>query len=179
MPSFRSALLAAAGLAGLCAAAGATIDNAALPASVRVPPGHDLRLWSLAQGEVRWACRKQATAAGGFAWVPGTPVARLYDLYRREIGWSFEGPTWKSVDGSRVIGRSLAVAPAPAGEGQLPLQLLRAAGASGRGMMRGVSYIQRLNTRGGAAPAERCDARRAGREMAVAYEADYVFYGPR
>lgn len=54
-----------------------------------------------------------------------------------------------------------------------------AAGASGQGTMSGVSYIQRLNTRGGGAPAKACNARREGRELRVAYEADFVFYGPR
>ena len=177
---FPSRLLAAAGLAGACCAgAGAIVDNAALPAAVQVPPGLALRLWSLGRGEVHYACRRQAGAAGGYAWVPGLSAARLYDLNLREIGWSFGGPTWKSVDGSRVIGRALAVAPAPAGAGHLPLQLLRAAGASGQGTMSGVSYIQRLNTRGGGAPAQACNARREGRELRVAYEADFVFYGPR
>lgn len=175
--AFLSCLLVAAGLAGAFAGAGAVVDNAALPAAVQVPPGHALRLWSLGRGEIHYACRRQAGAAGGYAWVPGLSAARLYDLNRREIGWSFGGPTWKSVDGSRVIGRTLAVAPAP--EGHLPLQLLRAAGASGQGTMSGVSYIQRLNTRGGGAPAQACNARREGRELRVAYEADFVFYGPR
>ena len=178
--AFPSRLLVAAGLAGACgAAACAFVDNAALPAAVQVPPRHALRLWSLGRGEVHYACRRQAGAEGGYAWVPGLSAARLYDLNRREIGWSFEGPTWKSVDGSRVIGRALAVAPAPAGAEHLPLQLLRAAGASGQGTMSGVSYIQRLNTRGGGAPAQPCNARREGREQRVAYEADFVFYGPR
>jgi hypothetical protein len=169
--------LAAAGLVAACAGAGATVDNAALPAPVQVPPGHALRLWSIGKGEIRYACRQRAGAGGGYAWVSGASTARLYDVYLREIGWSFDGPTWKSVDGSRVMGRALAAA--PAGAGHLPLQLLRAAGASGQGTMSGVSYIQRLNTRGGGAPSEPCDARRVGRELRVGYEADFVFYGPR
>jgi hypothetical protein len=126
---------------------------------------------------VRYACRRQAGAGGGYAWEPGASTARLYDAYLREIGWSYGGPTWKSEDGSSVTGQPLAAA--PAGEGHLPLQLLRALSASGQGTMQGVSYIQRLHTRGGAAPNRPCDARREGREMAVAYEAEVVFYGRR
>jgi hypothetical protein len=176
MPSFVR-LLVAAGLAGLRAGAGATVDNASLPEALRVPPGHELRLWSVGRGEVRYACRRQAGAGGGYAWEPGASTARLYDAYLREIGWSYGGPTWKSVDGSSVTGHALAMA--PAGDGHLPLQLLRALDASGQGTMRGVSYIQRLNTRGGVAPRVGCDARREGRERVVGYEADYVFYGAR
>lgn len=169
--------LVASGLAVACVGAGAAVDNAALPTAVQVPPGHALRLWSLGKGEIRYACRARTGIGGGYAWVSGASAARLYDVYLREIGWAFDGPTWKSVDGSKVIGRALAAV--PVGAGHLPLQLLRAAGASGQGTMSGVSYIQRLNTRGGGAPSEACDASRVGHEQRVGYEADYVFYGPR
>jgi hypothetical protein len=39
-----------------------------------------------------------------------------------------------------------------------------------------VIYIQRLNTVGGVAPAEPCDAKTVGSKKAVPYSADYVFY---
>ena len=149
----------------------------ALPAPVRVPAGHDLRLWSVAKGAIKYVCRKQAQAGGGYAWAADAPAARLYDVYLREIGRYYGGPTWESVDGSKVTARQLAVVPAEAGS--MPLQLLQARPASGRGTMQGVSYIQRLNTRGGVAPDQPCDARSAGSERMVTYEADYVFYGPR
>lgn len=174
MPSSSSPLVAAC-LAGACGCAGAIVDNAALPAPLQVPPGHALRLWSIGKGEIRYVCRRQAGA--GYAWVDGASTARLYDLYLREIGWFYGGPTWKSVDGSAVTGRPLAAA--SAGPGHLPLQLLRAGVATGHGTMKGVSYIQRLNTKGGAAPSQPCDARRAGTEQVVGYEADYIFYSPR
>jgi hypothetical protein len=45
--------------------------------------------------------------------------------------------------------------------------------------MTGVSYIQRLNTIGGAAPSKVCDSAGVGEEMKVAYQADYVFYTAR
>ena len=47
----------------------------------------------------------------------------------------------------------------------------------GAGAVMGVSYIQRLNTKGGVAPATTCDAMGKGKREVVAYEADYVFYG--
>ena len=46
----------------------------------------------------------------------------------------------------------------------------------GSGAMTGVSYIQRLNTQGGVAPATACDAAGKGQRQVVAYQADYVFY---
>jgi hypothetical protein len=47
----------------------------------------------------------------------------------------------------------------------------------GAGAMTGVTYIQRLNTKGGVAPSLACDAASKGRKQPVAYEADYVFDG--
>ena len=48
---------------------------------------------------------------------------------------------------------------------------------AGAGAMAGASYIQRLNTKGGVAPAMACDATVKGRRQVVADEADYIFYG--
>jgi hypothetical protein len=74
-----------------------------------------------------------------------------------------------------VTGKQVAVA--PAGAGNIPLQLVKAEPAMGSGAMTGVSYIQRVNTKGGVAPANVCDAGAKGKRQTVAYEADYVFYG--
>ena len=46
------------------------------------------------------------------------------------------------------------MAVAPAAVGSIPLQLVRAEPASGTGAMQGTTYIQRLNTQGGVAPAK-------------------------
>ena len=66
---------------------------------------------------------------------------------------------------------------APSSPGNIPLQLVKAEPAMGNGAMTGVSYIQRLNTKGGVAPASACDAASKGQRQQVACEADYVFYG--
>ena len=46
----------------------------------------------------------------------------------------------------------------------------------GTGAMQGVTYIQRVATRGGVAPAMTCDAASMGRQQAVQYQADYIFW---
>ena len=43
--------------------------------------------------------------------------------------------------------------------------------------MTGVTYIQRLKTVGGVAPAMACAAANKGEKQVVTYAADYVFYG--
>jgi hypothetical protein len=42
--------------------------------------------------------------------------------------------------------------------------------------MTGVTYIQRVATSGGVAPASVCDASSAGSKQIVRYQADYIFY---
>jgi hypothetical protein len=42
-----------------------------------------------------------------------------------------------------------------------------------------VTSIQRINTKGGKAPASGCDTTHAGQDLRVAYSADYVFFAPK
>ena len=73
------------------------------------------------------------------------------------------------------LGAEVAVAPAMAGS--IPLQLVKANPAMGDGMaMKGVSYIQRVATVGGVAPAMPCAADSLGRKELVDYRADYIFW---
>jgi Protein of unknown function (DUF3455) len=153
----------------------APVDNAALPEAVRVPAGQMLRMSATGVGEITYECREKAGMAGAHEWAFVAPVATLYGAGRQVVGTYYAGPTWQSTDGSKVTGKQLAVA--PAGAGRLPLQLVKAEPAMGSGAMQGVSYIQRLNTKGGVAPTALCDASAKGQRQQVAYEADYVFYG--
>lgn len=152
-----------------------TIDNAALPEPVRVPAGQRVLMATTGIGELTYECREKKDMAGQHEWAFVGPVATLYSGDKKVVGKYYGGPTWESTDGSKVTGKQLAVA--PAGTGNIPLQLVKAEPAMGTGAMQGVSYIQRLNTRGGVAPAEACTASSQGQRKTVAYQADYVFYG--
>jgi hypothetical protein len=88
------------------------------------------------------------------------------------MGKYYAGPTWEAADGSKITGRQVAVAPAAAGN--IPFQLVKTDG--GQGAFKDVGYIQRVATKGGAAPAESCGAANAGTRKTVPYSADYVFY---
>jgi hypothetical protein len=59
----------------------------------------------------------------------------------------------------------------------IPLLLLRATSADQDGRFANLSYIQRLDTRGGAAPAGPCDPNQQP-TLAVPYLAVYYFYAP-
>ena len=151
------------------------VDNAALPEPVRVPAGQKLMMSTTGVGEITYECREKKDMAGAHEWAFVAPVATLYSGDRKAVGKYYAGPTWEANDGSKVTGKQLAVS--PAAPGSIPLQLVKTDPAMGAGAMTGVSYIQRLNTKGGVAPAMACDAMSKGKRQQVAYEADYVFYG--
>jgi hypothetical protein len=168
--------LAIAALLSACASAPMMkVDNAAVPEPVRVPAGQRVLMAATGVGELTYECRAKKDMPGQHEWAFVGPVATLYAADRKPVGKYYAGPTWESSDGSKVTGKQLAVA--PAGPGNIPLQLVKAEPAMGAGAMSAVAYIQRLNTKGGVAPTLACDAASAGQRRTVGYEADYVFYG--
>jgi hypothetical protein len=156
-------------------AAFAQSNPAAAPEAVRAPAGHRIVMDTWGVGEITYECREKKDAAGQFEWAFVAPVATLYDMQKKPVGKYYGGPTWEANDGSRVTGKQVATAPAPAAK-SIPLQLVKADPAMGSGAMTGVTYIQRLDTKAGVAPAATCDASAKGRQEKVAYEARYVFY---
>lgn len=172
-----AAFLSACAMGGGMPGSGMRVDNAALPEPVRVPAGATQRMVATGVGEITYECRERAAMAGQHEWVFVAPVATLVTgADRKAVGKYYGGPTWESMDGSKITGKQVAVAPAP-GTGNIPLQLVKTEPAMGAGAMQGVTYIQRVNTKGGVAPATACDASTKGQRRQVAYEADYVFYG--
>ena len=179
--------LAAAGVAVVLSACSSTpmstsmtapmmaVDNATLPEPVRVPAGQKVRMTATGVGELTYECRAKADPAGAHEWVFVGPVANLMSSDRKTVGKYYAGPTWESADGSKITGKQVAVAPASAGN--IPLQLVKTDPAVGAGAMNGVTYIQRVNTKGGVAPTMACDAAGMGKKQTVPYQADYVFYG--
>lgn len=167
-PAVAAVLLAVAGTAV------AQADNAALPEPVRVPAGNTVKLETIGVGEITYECRENKDKPGAFAWAFVAPVAALNDLQNKTVGKYYGGPTWEASDGSKVTGKQVGVA--PGGNGNIPLQLVKAEPAMGQGAMTGVSYIQRIETKGGVAPAAPCDASTKGAKQQVGYQAKYVFY---
>lgn len=150
------------------------LAQADLPEPVRVPAGHTMAMKAVGVGELTYECKAKAADANAYEWVFVGPVAKLMDASNKEVGKYYAGPTWESMDGSKVTGKQVAVAPAQ--PGSIPLQLVKAEPAMGKGAMTGVTYIQRVNTKGGVAPADPCTASSAGMKKQVPYQADYVFF---
>lgn len=151
-------------------------DQAMLPASVQVPAGHRVVMETVGAGDITYECRvKAGTTTGEHEWFFVGPDARLMDRSGRPVGRYYGPPaTWENMDGSKVTATQVAVSPAAAGS--IPLQLVKANPATGTGAMTGVTYIQRVATEGGVAPATACGAANLGAKQVVRYQADYIFY---
>ena len=118
--------------------AGAGFAAEALPEPVRVPAGHTVMLESVGVGEITYECRENKEKPGAFAWAFVVPVAVLNDMQNKPIGKYYGGPTWEANDGSKVTGKQVAVA--PASPGNIPLQLVKAEPAMGKGAKQQVGY---------------------------------------
>ena len=178
--TLSTALAAAAITSILAACASAPMmapmyDQSALPEAVKVPAGNKVAMETVGVGEITYECRDKKDMAGQYEWVFVGPDAALNDRSGKKIGKYFGPPaTWESMDGSKLTATQIAVA--PAGTGNIPSQLVKANPAMGSGAMSGVTYIQRVATKGGVAPAMACDANTRGRKEIVKYQADYIFY---
>lgn len=150
-------------------------SQANLPAAVQVPAGNKVAMETVGVGEITYQCRAKKDMADQFEWVFVGPDAKLNDRSGKQVGKYYGPPaSWESMDGSKLTGTQVAVA--PNGAGNIPHQLVKANPAMGSGAMTGVTYIQRANTQGGVAPAAACAASNMGAKQIVMYQADYIFY---
>jgi hypothetical protein len=165
----RRLLLAAvlAATAALPAAALAGPAAPPVPGDIAVPAGHKPYLVAHAEGVQIYAC-------DGSAWKLLAPRAILTRANGKVLGSHYGGPTWEARDGSVVVAaRDGGVKVGPTAIDWLRLKATStAAGPDGDRLTR-TSYIQRIRTVGGLAPAGSCAA---GSSVEVPYSADYVFY---
>lgn len=145
-----------------------------LPAPVQVAAGNAVAMETVGVGQITYECRAKKDNAG-FEWVFVGPDAKLNDRSGKQVGRYYGPPaTWESSDGSKITGAQVAVA--PASPGNIPLQLVKANPATGKGAMEGVTFIQRVATKGGVAPSAACDTASVGKKEIVNYQADYILY---
>jgi hypothetical protein len=111
-----------------------------------------------------------------YHWVLKAPAAELKNDGGKKAGKHGDGPAWEDDDG-KVIGARPPVGTLPK-DGTIPWLLIKADKTEGTGMFAKVTYIQRVDTTGGAAP-KQVDEGYAGTELRVPYKATYIFYGPK
>lgn len=166
----------------LAAAGAAQADRHMVPAAIAVPDGNVVMMKTLAMGQITYECMEKKDAPGSYAWIFKIPHAYLYDAGNTQVGRYYgspKGATWESNDGSRVLGKQLAVTPNTATAESIPLQLVQQNGYEGNGAMNKVTYIQRLATAGGTAPVKACAAANAGKKELASYQADYIMWMAR
>jgi hypothetical protein len=117
----------------------------------------------------------QDAGATSYAWALKAPDAKLYDAGGTQVGTHGAGPSWTWRDGSTAVGAKVVELTAPAAEA-IPWLLLRVKSTSGAGLLSDATYVQRVNTAGGRAPATGCDATTVGTEARSGYAADYYFF---
>jgi hypothetical protein len=167
------------GCVALLAAGGMFFPFAAsaqqVPPQIQAPANEHLLLQVHAKGDQVYTCKEGVTQ---FAWTLKAPDAQLLDKDGKPFGKHFAGPSWEASDGSRVTGKAVVDAPSPDAD-SIPWLLVNIVNHEGTGVLSRATSIQRLNTKGGKAPASGCDAAHAGQEVRVSYSADYLFYAPK
>jgi Protein of unknown function (DUF3455) len=185
---------------GVRAAHAEDITVPPVPDNLNVDDGNEVFLVGHGVGTQNYVCTTSATSVSGFAFSLFTPEATLFNKEGKQLITHFFSPnsdptvkppeagtirvTWEdSRDSSRVWAKLLeqslderfvqkdAVA-------WLKLQTVGVdVGTTGQGRLTKVTFIQRLNTAGGLAPASGCSTfEDLGRRAFVPYSADYFFY---
>jgi uncharacterized protein DUF3455 len=142
-------------------------DDSDLPPTLDVPAGNEVEFHAHGVGVqiYKW----NATSS---TWVFQAPSAVLFHHEGHVVGIHYAGPTWQSTDGSSVVGTKLgAVTVDPAA---IPWLLLAAKTTTGPGVFSDVTFIQRIETKGGLAPA--APGTFDGEMALVPYSAEYLFY---
>jgi hypothetical protein len=143
------------------------------PVTIQVPEGNRVSFHAYAEGVQIYVCTQHPTDPTKFVWTFKAPEAVLFDYEGNVVGIHFGGPTWESPSGSLVVGAvdaRITVDPSA-----IQWLLLRRVNSDGPGIFNGVSFIHRVNTVGGLAPAT-ATADDLGKELRVPYAADYFFY---
>ena len=136
---------------------------------IRVPAGHTVVLETTGVGVLNYECR-----ANG--WTVTGPKADLIDRTGKNVG-SYSGPpaTWTHMDGSSVVGTQVTASPV-VGVTNIPLQLSTGTSGTNAGVLQNISYIQRINTKGGQDFSKACGQADIGDKLTLPFQADYIFW---
>jgi hypothetical protein len=164
-----------------------------VPTDLQVPPLNEAFLLGRGVGTQNYICLP-SRSLGRVAWTLITPQATLFDSRDEQLTTHFfslnpeEGDivraTWEdSRDTSTVWAKAIAASSDPdfVTAGAIPWLLLEVvgsqAGPTGGETLSKTTFIQRLNTLGGAAPSTDCAIPKdVGNKAFVPYEADYFFF---
>jgi hypothetical protein len=174
-----------------------TLKVPQVPPAIQVPSGNVPYLKGAAVGTQNYVCRNTPTGVAWTLFGPQATVFITYRLFQTEIRQQImthflsanpdEGglprPTWQSsLDTSAVWGEVAASSTDPAyvAPGAVAWLLLKVVGTepgpAGGNSLKQTTFIQRVATSGGVAPAAGCTASTLGATVLVPYATDYYFY---
>jgi Protein of unknown function (DUF3455) len=142
-----------------------------VPANL-VPDGETARFTYAAVGVQIYECK---LVDGKAAWAFVAPEADLFDATGRLVGKHYAGPSWESLDGSKIVGALKARADATR-PGAIPHLLVTTKAEARAGVFANVTSLQRINTMGGIAPTLPCTNADIGKQARVYYSADYRYF---
>ncbi len=148
--------------------------DASIPVALTVSDNEKQAFSWGATGSQIYECK--ADPSGKLAWIFKGPEADLFNAKNEKVGTHGAGPFWMAVDGSKTVGTVKARADAP-NKSDIPWLLLATQSVGTPGAMARVTSVQRINTRGGVAPATGCaNATDVGQVSKQSYVSDYVFF---
>jgi uncharacterized protein DUF3455 len=188
MKNYLTALGMALAIVHANGAQAQTITPPPVPDTIQVPAGNQAFLIGRGDGTQNYVC-SPAKSIGQVAWTLFTPQATLFNDDGGQLTSHFFSPnpvdgivraTWRdSQDTSTVWAKANAqVVVNPDAIAWVLLEVVgREVGPTGGATLFGTTFIQRVNTVGGLAPAAGCDTPQdLGKKAFQPYTADYVFY---
>jgi len=148
-----------------------------VPKEIAVPEGQKLLFKLEARGVQIY--KSTQGKSGSIFWILDGPLADLTDEKGARAGFHYDGPSWEASDGSKLIRdkfEQVKSSPPPKPDDDIPWLLVKVKADEGKvGKLSSTTFIQRLETKGGKAPAE--IPKRIGTKIGVPYTAVYYFYG--
>jgi hypothetical protein len=152
-------------------------EPAGIAPGIRASADEEPAFMLSADGAQIFQCKARLNAPETYAWLFTAPDVTLYDG-PRSVARMASPNLWESTDDRSSVAGIVRGTQA-AGTDNLPWLLMRASPIGDTGIFSGVTSIQRVNTTGGVAPANGCDADHAGAEVRVPFRAEYYFYKRR
>ena len=173
-----------------------TVTPPPVPANLQVPAGNEAFLLGRGVGTQNYVCQP-AASLGRVAWTLFTPEATLFSDQKAQLTTHFFSPnpfefspspfanglvraTWQDSQDTSIVWAK-AISASTVSPDAIAWVLLQTAGVqagpTGGSTLSVATFVQRLNTRGGLAPATGCDIPTdVGNRAFVPYLADYLFY---
>jgi hypothetical protein len=158
-------------------------QNNSIPPAIKVPEGSRLISHTYAKGVQIYICTQDTKDTSRYTWTFTEPRANLYadSSYHQLVGKHYfehgKNPAWEFSDGSGASGIKVQQVNSPDNLA-IPWLLLKVAGTKGTGTLTPATFIQRIRTKGGKAPAT-ANKSQKGQSLEVPYTAEYLFYSEK